>query len=222
VFIRSFSCLCLLLFLPFPVLAAGWTGIAVFVGQTENDWLLSDINRQANIDFYGLRIEERTNIDLRVGITAGQFELRLLDALDVTLAEKYTGQFLSLYLRWPSQLSEFIRLHSQVKYQFHLGDKSPVTDNTDNVDITEISWTEASLDLGVSIQIGPVLLRPFINFRSIDGDITSTTQSRIFKQHEVVSQGVIMDFYVEPTAFVRLKAVNGGQQTVLISFAREY
>ncbi len=69
----------LLLLLPLQVLATGWTGIAAFVGKSDSDWLQASSVKLANIDFYGLRIEEKTEIDLRVGARAGQFDLRLTD-----------------------------------------------------------------------------------------------------------------------------------------------
>ena len=153
---------------------------------------------------------------MRIGARAGQFGLRLVDPLNVAAAEKYNGQFISLYLRWPIKLTEQIKFHSMINYQFNQGAKSVDTDNT------EISWTEASLDVGLSLQIGLLSLRPFINFRSIDGDITSSAQTRIFKQNGAVSQGLIVDIFVEPTAFVRLMATTGSNRSMSISFAREY
>lgn len=205
----------LLLLLPLPAMA-GWTGIAVFVGQHETDWLLSGVNRQANIDFYGLRIEERSSAGLRVGITAGQMDLRLLSLTDTTLAEKYNGEFISLYFRLPVKISKNVKLHSHIEYQLNQGVKAQDLDNT------EINWTEVSVDAGVSVRLGSLSLRPFIQYRSIDGDITSSAASEIFKQDESVSQGLMLDFHVEHTAFVRLTASSGSQQSLSISFAREY
>lgn len=207
----------LFLLLLFPAQAlAGWTGFAVFVGQHETDWLLSDENRQANIDFYGLRIEERSNVDLRVGLTVGQMDLRLLSLADTTLAEKYSGEFVSLYFRLPVKISKNVKLHTHIEYQLNQGVKSQDLDNT------EVNWTEVSVDAGVSIKLGVVSLRPFIQYRSIDGDITSSAGSEIFKQDETVSQGLMLDYHVEHTAFVRLTASSGSQQSLSISFAREY
>lgn len=195
---------------------AGWTGIAAFVGQNESEWLQASHISRANIDFFGMRVEEKSAVDLRIGARAGQFDLRLFDPLNVVSAEKYNGQFLSFYLRWPIKLAKEVKLHSIVNYQLNLGEKSGDTENT------EISWSEVTVNVGLSIQLGLLSIRPFIDFHSIDGDITSDTQSRFFQQDATGSYGLTLDLFVERSAFVRLKATTGSNQSILISFAREY
>jgi len=205
----------LLLLLPLPVMAA-WTGIAAFIGQSESDWLQGNSLFQANINFYGLRIEEKTQVDLRVGIGAGQFDLRLPELPNVTAAVKFQGQFVSLYLRWPVKLSEHISLHTALEYNYNNGEKSLDSENT------EINWSEVALTTGLSFHAGLLSLRPLVGFRVIEGDITSLSETRIFKLDESMSYGLILDYFVERTAFIRLKASAGSERSMMISFAREY
>ncbi len=193
---------------------AGWTGITAFIGQSESDWLQVSTLSQVNIDFYGLGIEEKTQGDLRVGARAGQFDLRLFDLYDAT-AEKYNGQFMSLYLRWPISLTKQVKFHTQVNYQLNLGEKTIGLDNA------EINWSEVSVNAALSLRLGLLSLRPFINLHSIDGDISSITETRIFKQNENSSYGLMMDYFVERSAFVRLMVSNGSNQAMLLSFVRE-
>ncbi len=61
-----------------------------------------------------------------------------------------------------------------------------------------------------------------INLRSIDGDITSMTQTRIFRHSGTDSRGVMLDYFVERYAYVRLQATTGSERSMMISFAREF
>lgn len=206
----------LLMLLPLQVLANGWTGIAAFVGQQDSDWIQASTLKLANIDFYGLRIEEKTEAELRVGARAGGFDLRLVDANSETNAEKYTGQFITLYLRWPVTLTDNLRFHSTVRYQINLGTK------TADLDGTEINWNTVSLDLGLGLQLGNLSIRPFVRLQTIDGDITSTEQTRIFKHSDTNNQGLTLDYFVEQYAYVRLQAITGNDTSMMLSFAREF
>lgn len=201
--------------LPQPVLAA-WTGIGALLGETETDWSFSGNILQADGRFIGLRIEEKSQIDLRIGASAGQFSLRLEDPLDITQTEKLDGQFLSFYLRWPTALSEHLKLHTFLNYQFNLGDQS------DDLDSNELEWTETTLDIGLSLQLGRLSIRPFINYRSIDGDIAANTGTRIFKIQDNQSSGLVLDMYVERTAYVRLRITSSSNPSMTFSFVREY
>jgi len=203
----------ILLLLP-SQLMAGWTGISAFFGQSESDWLLQSTLNEAGIGFFGLRIEDKTQSELRIGATAGQFELRLINLLDET-AEKYYGRFLSLYLRLPVALTDQVTFHTALGYQLNFGE------NSVDQDVAEISWSEITINAGLSLNLGGLSLRPFMSSRSVDGDITSMLDTRIFKQNENSSYGVMLDYFVEPSAFIRLMVTTGRNEIVQISFARE-
>lgn len=196
--------------------SAYWTGISAFVGQSESDWLLDGTLRQADITHFGLSIEEKTQVGLSIGARAGQISLRLKDLPISAQAEKFNAQFLSLYLRWPLPLTETLKLHTHFNYQFNLGDISDGSEDTD------IEWSEVTINIGISLQLGRISIRPFIEFRSIDGDITSDNSTRVFELESQNSSGLIVDLYVEPTAFIRLMASSGESRAMMLSFVREY
>jgi hypothetical protein len=208
------SLLLMCLFIVTPVNAA-WTGIAAFVINGESNWLLGNDVLENDFTKYGLRIEEKTEVNLRIGASAGVFGLKFLDRAGVIPYEKYDGQFFSFYLRWPEQLSDSIRVHSRFNYEYHKGNQ---TDNLDN----EITWTEISLELGISAQLGRFSIRPFVDYRYVDGDITGPTTARLLELEKQYSSGLIADYYIEPTAFVRLRLSGGAYRSFLISLAREF
>ena len=206
-----------LLLLLFPLTAtAYWTGVAGFIGESESDWRYAGDIRQASLNQYGLQVEEKTAVDLRVGASAGQFSLRLLDLNDATVAEKYYGQFLSFYLRLPIRLNRLFSLHSRLNYQFNLGRK------TLGEQETEVSWNEISFDIGLNLQLGALGIRPFINFRSLNGDTTEQSLARVFNLDKQRSSGLQLDYMLEPAAFVRLTSTLQDNPSLQISFVREY
>ncbi len=195
---------------------AAWTGVAAFVGQSESDWLKGGQKEQASIDFYGLRIEEKTEANLRIGASAGQFNLRLFDPQNLLAAEKYDGRFFSLYLRWPVKLNNYVKFHTLMNYQFNLGTQSIDTENR------EISWNEFTVNTGLSFQSGLLAVRPFISYRSLEGDVSTPLKTEIFNEDKYSGYGLIVDYFVEHSAFIRLMVTAGANQTMLLSFAREY
>jgi len=194
---------------------ANWTGIGVFVGQGESDWRYGGQLRQARLNQYGLYIEEKTQVNLRVGASAGQFSLRLFDLGDPTLAHKYYGQFLSFYLRMPVKLNKVVSLHTRLNYQYNLGDKKLETEKA------EISWNEVSLDVGVSFRFGPLAVRPFMNFRTLDGDTSSASVARLFELDKHRSSGLALDYLLDPTAYIRVSTTFESNRSLQINFVRE-
>lgn len=197
---------------------AAWTGIGAFVGQHESDWSVSATRLDANSRIYGLQIEEKTLIGLSVGARAGQNSLTLENPQDLTRFEKYNVQFVSIYLRWPSALTHSLTLHSLFNYQFNLGSHSRV----DNVTETDIEWIEASINVGLSLRLGAISIRPFVNYRSLDGEISAPAEVRKIDLKDNQSAGVLLDIHVEPTAYVRLEASTSGSDSLMLSFIREY
>ncbi len=212
----SIRFLWLLLLIPFEVYATGWTGISAFAGKTDSVLTQASSEKNANIDFYGLSIEENTDVDLRVGARAGKFDIRLVDAINGSNAEKYAGQFFSVYLRWPIKLTDKLVFHSRINYQMYMG-SNPLDSNED-----EINFNEFGLDFGISFRFYQLSIRPYINFRNIDGDMTSTSGTRIFQQSEIQTQGIMLDYFVERSAYVRLQGTTGAEESVIISFVREF
>ena len=120
-----------------------------------------------------------------------------------------------MYLRWPHQVNETFSIHGLFNYQFNLG-------NSSGDELVEVDWTEVSLQLGVSAQFGNLSFRPFVDFRDVDGDISGNGSTRLLELKEQRSQGLIIDYYVEKTAYVRLQISQGGTRSFLLTLAREY
>jgi hypothetical protein len=213
--VRSRLIILILLFIP-AIAQSAWTGIGAYTGQGETDWRFNSAILEADKSRYGLHVEERTQSGLRVGASAGQFSLRLKDPLQVADTEKFNGQFLEFYLRWPFKLSESLTLHSRINYQFNLGTRSGGSEDD------EIDWNEAGLTLGLAVRFGLLSLRPFVNWSSIDGDITSDAKIKVFKNINNRSTGIILDIYVEPTAYVRLMGTSSDNPSIWFGFIREY
>lgn len=198
--------------------SASWTGIGAFVGQYESDWSVAGTTMNSDSRIYGLQIEEKTLIGLHIGARAGQDSLTLENPLDLTQFEKYNVQFVSFYLRWPLALTDSLSLHNLFNYQFNLGNQSSVDNTTD----TDIDWIETSFHIGISLRLGPASIRPFVTYRSINGEISSAATVRKIELKDNQSTGVLLDIYVEPTAYVRLSATTSGSDSLLLSFVREY
>lgn len=199
---------------------AAWTGIAAFAGQQESGWLLNGQAIDADSRLYGLQVEDRSSVGLYVGARVGKNSLRLENLINTSSIEKYDVQSLSFYLRWPIPLTDTLSLHTSFNYQFNTG--SQYEDDTDPETETEIDWIETALEIGVSLRLGIISIRPFVEFRSINGEITTPASIRKIELKEDYNSGVLMDIYVERTAFVRLKATFSDSDSLFISFVREY
>lgn len=207
----------LLLLLPAAAWAS-WTGIAAFVGEGESDWRFDSDIQQATHRYYGLRIEENSEVDLRIGASAGFFSLRLRDPLNPTSSEKFDGEFLSIYMRWPLRLTQRLTLHSLLNYQFNLGNTFSETDQEED----EIDWSEISLRLGLGLQLGRLQLQPFVLLRSIDGDVTTNGLTRRYELADQNRQGLIMDYQIEANAYVRMAAGLHDRRSLYFGLVTEY
>ena len=208
-----------MILLLFPgMTCAAWTGISAFVGEGDSDWLVAGGNQQATHRHYGLSIEEKSDVDLRIGASAGQFSLRLRDPLDLSSTEKFDGQFLSIYLRWPIPLTDNLKLHSLFNYQLNTANSYSDSDLEDD----EIDWTELSLRFGLGLDVGRLSIQPFMLLRSIDGDVTSSGLSQSFELADDQSFGLILDYRVEPNAYIRLASGLQDRNSFFLGLVSEY
>ena len=195
--------------------SAGWTGISGFIGSGESDWAVADKHWQSEFTHYGLSIEDKTEVDIRVGASAAQFDLRLTQIGNRQNIEKYSGNQYSLYLRWPIELTRTVKWHSDLHFVYHKGDS--LGQSNDAI----IQWNEWVLNLGISVQMGRLSLRPFINLRNLDGDIADTG-IRLLKLVNARSSGVIADYTIEPSAFIRLRYIGAENPSIQVSLVRQY
>jgi hypothetical protein len=203
------------LLLPVSVNAA-WTGFGVIVGQSESEWAVEDSIRIADIGYLGLRIEEKTQTDLRVGVSAGQLALSYKNPSDNQDREKFDGQFLAIYLRWPHKVSDSLSFHSHFKYRFN-----STLQSEEELD-TEIDWTELSLSLGVGLTLGRFQIQPLIEYRSLDGEVSLAGVTSDFENENDYRTGLKLDYTVEPYAYIRVQLFRGDDEQFQMSFVREY
>ncbi len=216
-FERSRLYLVLLLLVTGPVQAA-WTGVAAFVAEGESDWQFNSGVQPVTHRYFGLRIEESSDVALRIGASAGFFSLRLRDPLDLSTNEKFDGEFLSLYLRWPVRLSEKLSLHGLFNYQFNNGNTFDENDEEDD----QIDWSELSLRLGLGLQLGRLNIQPFFLRRSLDGDISSDSTTSRFELVEQNRQGLIFDYQIEANSYVRLATGLQDRDSIYFGLVTEY
>lgn len=204
-----------LLVLPAVPVYAEWTGIGAYFTEGDEQWEVAGATYRADQRTYGLRIEEKTKLDLRVGASFGLFDTRLVDPAGALGTEKYDGEFLSLYLRWPQRLSEHLALHSELDYRFYLG-------SSRDDDTIELDWDTFALTLGLGIRLGRVELRPFVEYRRVDGDISGAGPTRLIDGKEQQGSGLVLQLEVDRYAYLRVGLHSGTRDEVNFTLAREF
>ena len=195
-----------------------WTGVAMEMGSADSDWDFSASTREAQISELSFRVEEKTNGELRVGASIGILDMRLLGDTPA-LTQKFSGEFIGVYLRLPVQLSQRISLHGQLNLGYHSGRESGVADGDNR---TYLDWSEYQVQLGLSLRFGNFRIIPYAAYTDIDGDTSDDTMTTIFELDEAQSQGVRFDYYVEESAFIRLEFITGSHAGGYLTFARQY
>jgi len=195
---------------------AEWTGISLDLASFDSDWKFADQTRQASNSELSFRIEERTASGLAVGAAIGYFDMRLLAP---TPAEtlKFDGQYFAIFLRQDFSMSPRLSLHGGVGYKYASGSQSGDVSDAANID-----WTETNAELGVGIRVGNLRIMPFAGWNDIDGDLTDSGGTSVFRLDRPDSQGIRFDIFTEQTAFVRLEFVTGSRSGGMLVFARRY
>ena len=184
--------------------------------SSESEWSVDGNIRNADIDYLGLRIEEKTETELRVGVSAGQLAISYENPSDNLDREKFDGQFLAIYLRWPHRVSDTLSFHSRFQYRFNSAIQSQEEPDT------EIDWTELSLSVGVGLTLGRFQLQPLIEFRSVDGEVSLAGLTSDFENENEYRTGLRLDYIVEPYAYLRAQVSGGDESQFHLSFVREY
>jgi len=191
-----------------------WTGISAFIGEYDSDWRIGNEVRPLTLTRYGIAIEDRASSGLRVGVSIGEFGLRLKNSA-ATESDDYAGEYLDLRLRWPLQISRMLTLHGDFGYGWHAGRLSDSGDGS-------IDWSRARVGMGLQFQMGLLGLRPFIEWRSVDGDVDLGGSRRLFENDAHTRGGLIVDLKVDPSGFVRFTWITEGQSGLMLSFVRAY
>ena len=195
---------------------ADWTGVFFELADVDSDWVFDSGTREARINKLSFRAEEKTASGLRAGFNLGLFDMRVVaDTPDET--KKFNGEFLGIFLRLPVPLGKRVMLHGWLDYTYHGGRESGSPEDAANLD-----WSEAGVGVGVSARFSNLRLMPYVEFGDIDGDIQDDTGTRIFEQDEARSQGLKIDLFLEPSAYIRFEFVDGGHSGGYLTFVREY
>ncbi len=204
----------LLLACPGPA-AAFWTGVEASIANVDADWAFDAETREAQSSLVSLQIEEKTETGLRVGISLGYFDTRLV-ADDPSPTLKFDGHFVGLYLNRLVGIGEHVEVYGQFNLSYHSGQDSLVGERFD------IDWTEVGVEFGASLRFAHYRITPYAVYTDIDGDISNLADVDVFERDEPVSGGIHLDYFVEPTAFVRLSLQSGGNAGGYLNFVRRY
>lgn len=195
---------------------ASWSGISLNIEDYSSDWQFQTIERSADINRWEINLEEKTTTDLRVGINIGQMSIRMRDKISMANAQKFEASSLGLYLRLPLMLSTHFSIEGRLSYRFNSGSDS------NDIDPSEIEWNEFELELGFSGQWQSVRITPYVAYLNLSGDITNSSSTELFDSSDEISSGIRLDYFIEPTAYVRLQLSIGAREGVYLVFAREY
>ena len=130
--------------------------------------------------------------------------------------EKFEGAQLGFYLRLPLQLGEYISLEGLYSYRYNTATESNVSSPS------EMEWHENRLKIGIGTELKTLGFNAFIAYHDMSGDISTGTSVELFKSIDNISRGISLDFFVEPTAFIRLQLSRGAEDSGYLSFVRVY
>lgn len=212
--------LLLILFLYAGLAEADLTGITLELANVDSDWKFDNGVREAQINSIAFQIEEKTATGLSVGGGIGYLDMRVVGDSS-TDTRKFDGEYLQVYLRQEIRISESISLHGLFNYSYNSGRDNSGRDN-DETDRVDIDWNEASLQIDASVRFANFGITPFAAYYDIDGDITDNDGTEVFEMDDPVSHGIRFDYYLEPTAFIRIVFQSGGKAGGYLTFARRY
>ena len=222
--IRLFSTLSPLAFvflsLATPIVNAAWTGISVSIEELESDWIFENNDRNANLTRLNMNFEEKAASELRVGANIGRMTTRISNNDGPRNTKKFDASYFGVYIRYPLSLGDHFTLQNKLTYQYHSGSET-IGDNDDDSE-DEIDWREISYELGLSAMFSSLRLTPFAIYSDVDGDISGDSGTNSFESDEEISAGLNVDFFLDPTSFVRLRFTTGDYDSASLVFAREF
>lgn len=207
--------LLVILFLYAGLVKADLTGVTLELANVDADWKFDNGVREAQINSISFQIEEKTATGLSVGGGIGYIDIRVVGDSS-TKTRKFDGEYLQIYLRQEFRISESISLHGLFNYSYNSG-----RDNKED-DRADIDWYEASFQIDASVRFANFGITPFAAYYDIDGDISDDNGTEVFEMDDPVSRGIRLDFYTDPTAFIRIVFQSGAQSGGYLIFARRY
>jgi hypothetical protein len=213
-YLRTLFCFCCLLN-PITVFSE-WTGIIVNLEDTDTNWLVKGESQESGLNRLSLKMEEKTEAELRVGVSIGQVSVRTKGLTGIDQVDKFEASFFGLTLRQPVYLNDFLNFEGSLDYRFTSG--LGLTE----ADAEEIEWHETGLTLSIGFNLSDIRISPFIHWQKVDGDISTDTGRIIFESDETVSRGLMLDYFIEPFSYIRLNFSEGGSESLMLSFAKVY
>ena len=195
---------------------AQWSGISVEIGESTSDLQFETEQRSMRREDLSLQIEEKTATDLRVGFSIGLNSIRTSNLLPPDNAQKFEGNHLGFYLRLPLQLGEYFSLEGLFSYRYN-----SATDSNTSLP-SEIEWHDSRLKIGLGAKFQALRITPFISYRNVSGDISNNISVELFDSVDNISRGISFDYFLEPTAFIRLQLSRGDEDSSYLRFVREY
>ena len=196
--------------------AAPWAGVSLNIEDFSTDWQFPTLERTADIGHWNINMEEEATTDLSIGVNIGQMSVRIYDKFTAANAQKFNLASLGLYLRWPLILNDHFSIQGRLSYSYFSGEQTIVTDPD------ELEWDEFEFLLGFAIRWQSIRITPFATYLKLDGDISGSSGTQLFETLEEVSPGIRFDYFIDPTAYVRLQIMDGSKEGVYLVFAREY
>lgn len=204
-----------LLFLFAGLAHADWTGVAVGFANVDSDWKFDDDVREAQIDSISFQIEEKTKTGLAGGVGIGFISMRVVGDGSVD-NRRFDAEYLQIYLRQEIKISESVSLYGLFNYSYNTGD-----DNDDD-NPADIDWDETSVQIDLNIRFANYGVSPFVAYHNIDGDISDDDGTAVFEIDDPVSHGIRFDYYTEPTVFIGIVLLSGGQEGGYLTFVKRY
>ena len=195
---------------------AQWTGILVEIGESTSDLQFETGRRSMRREDLSFQIEEITDTDLRVGFSIGLNSIRTSNLLPPANTQKFEGNHLGFYLRLPMQLGEYFSLEGLFSYRYNFA-----TDSNTSLP-SEIEWHDSRLKIGLGVKFQAFRITPFISYRNVSGDISNNISVELFDSVDNISWGISFDYFLEPTAFIRLQLSRGDEDSGYLNFVRVY
>lgn len=204
-----------LLYLYAGLVQADWTGVALELANVDADWKFDDGLREAQSSGIAFQIEEKTATGLAVGVGIGYTSMRVVGDSSAG-NRKFDAEYLQVYLRQELNISKSVSLHGLFNYSYNTGD------DNDEDNPADIDWDEASVQIDLSIRFANFRVSPFAAYYDIDGDISDDNGTAVFEIDDPLSRGIRLDYYLEPTAFIRFVFQSGGRAGGYLTFVRRY
>lgn len=204
-----------------------WAGTQSEFSVGSLDWHRYDWQYQAaagpvtsHVTALGISIDDAMAGKLRWGITFGLTRGDQTGNTDNPGA-RYGGQFGDLHLRGALWSTEYLDLDFAASYGYY------TMDSDDNDQHAKLHWTETDGRLGVKFKLGDWRLGGGVYRWRQDGEYTVTSAGRASGTTDLNSDWQSgnyagLEYYTDPTGYIRLEVMQGDLDATTIRFVREF